>query len=656
MDVNRFKKNEGIIDSKKIIKEIENYEFISFDVFDTLLKRNVHKPSDVFYMVEAIACKENKCYKGFYDRRKTAETLARELSNEEEITLDEVYNAYEKHNYEDIDYLKKLEMRVEQDLLVTNLDIKEVYNYCINSGKKVFIISDMYLPEQFIKSILDQNGFVKYEKLYVSSEYRRTKKTGSLFKIFLKENGLKPYQVTHIGDAYSSDIEIPKKLGINTIHVCKNLLRDKKSYNNKKNSIKLNNLYSFINNTVDTNKSAYYRFGYDSFGPFLWGFTKWLYSNAQLNHIERLYFFSRDGLIMKKAFDILYPDNGVKTFYLEVSRRSLRVPVLSLDSSFENLLSTITVAKMVPIRAIFDGAGLDINHYEKILTQYGFQKDTFFDRKDIENDINLRKLYEEIRGDIDKISKIEFDSMVSYITQKQLKGKFGVVDIGWSGGMQRYLEQVMNIIGIENDVYGYYMGVTDSYTRNIKILPSMKMKGYLFDCFSNAKDYDKRSSFVGLFESLCLEQGGSVKNYAFDGETVKANRYEYEYFENGKPTKEYLRIKKVQEGALHFIKCISNDNMLNQWQYSADELFCNLRKTGANPDIEDVKMFGGFRFYDEGVTSRLAAPRSLLYYTIHPKKAKSDFLSSKWKTGFMKKLFRVKLPYEKIFFSLYKLK
>ena len=39
--------------------------------------------------------------------------------------------------------------------------------------------------------------------------------------------------------------------------------------------------------------------------------------------IKKVYFFSRDGLIMKKAFDLLFQD--VDTYYLEVSRRSLRV-------------------------------------------------------------------------------------------------------------------------------------------------------------------------------------------------------------------------------------------------------------------------------------------------------------------------------------------
>ena len=35
----------------KIIKKIEKYKYISFDIFDTLIKRNVEKPSDIFSAV-----------------------------------------------------------------------------------------------------------------------------------------------------------------------------------------------------------------------------------------------------------------------------------------------------------------------------------------------------------------------------------------------------------------------------------------------------------------------------------------------------------------------------------------------------------------------------------------------------------------------------
>ena len=39
------------IDTEKLISVIKNYDVISFDIFDTFLKRNVKRPTDVFVYV-----------------------------------------------------------------------------------------------------------------------------------------------------------------------------------------------------------------------------------------------------------------------------------------------------------------------------------------------------------------------------------------------------------------------------------------------------------------------------------------------------------------------------------------------------------------------------------------------------------------------------
>ena len=60
------------IDTAGIIKQIEEYDVVSFDIFDTLLKRNIKKPTDVFKYMEK---KYNK--EGFFNERIEAEKRAR---------------------------------------------------------------------------------------------------------------------------------------------------------------------------------------------------------------------------------------------------------------------------------------------------------------------------------------------------------------------------------------------------------------------------------------------------------------------------------------------------------------------------------------------------------------------------------------------------
>lgn len=44
--------NTGRIDSLKPIEQVKVFRIVSFDIFDTLLKRNVEKPTDVFSIME----------------------------------------------------------------------------------------------------------------------------------------------------------------------------------------------------------------------------------------------------------------------------------------------------------------------------------------------------------------------------------------------------------------------------------------------------------------------------------------------------------------------------------------------------------------------------------------------------------------------------
>ena len=622
------------IDVASIINQIEKYDIISFDIFDTLLKRNVKNPTDVFEYIE------NKFNKAdFCEQRIAAEKKARAKKNGIEVTLSDIYAEmpYDFSNEE---------LEVEGELLIANDWILPVYKHALKS-KRVIITSDMYLPEKFICQILEREGLGGYEKLYLSSSVGKTKHSGELFELIIGELG-KENRLIHIGDSYRSDFEIPKKHGIDAIHIPTKI--EKNTFKLKEVGIEENIINSFLNNTSPIGESKYYRFGYEKFGMFLWGYSKWLHKSVKDSGIKDVYFFSRDGLIMKKAFDALY--NDVQTHYLEVSRRSLRVPILWMNYELPHVINMISPSKLVSLTTIFDGVGLDINNYRSLIEKYGFTVETTFDRKELLENKNLNSLYSELGADIEKVSKKEYELLVKYIDQNRLSGKFAIVDIGWSGGMQRYLIETLNKLGIDASIKGYYIGVADYYKRNIEVVPNLDLNGYLFDFLHDKNAKDKRSAFVGLFETLFLEQGGSVKNYRVESENVTANRLPYEYLENGKPTFEYRNVMDIQRGALDFIKRFGDMDL----NVSADTLYEGLSETGLKPKKADVDMFADFRFFDEGETLYLAKPKSIFYYIFHVGNLKRDFLSSRWKIGFMKSLFKISLPYEEMYRAMLKYK
>jgi len=632
------------INFEKIMTQIRNYSIVSFDIFDTLLKRNVYEPKDVFVYIETIL--QNR-YPNFTEKRLFAEKTAREKNKGHEVSLHDIYNEYEGINSREISELMELELMAEEQLLIVNNDILQVYKKCIEQGKIVILISDMYLPESFITHILAREGITGYKKLYLSSTLDKTKSLGNLFSYAINDLAVDNNKLIHIGDSIRSDYKKPKSMGIEAIHISTNI--PKSAFHLDNSNIAHIMLNAFLDNTSPIQDDHYYRFGYEKFGMFLWGYSNWLHKKLLDNNIEKVYFFSRDGLIMKKAFDLLYHDEHITTHYLEVSRRSLRVPILWIDHKLSTVIDMISPSMYLPLRTIFDGVGLEINDYVELIKKYGFDENTSFDRKTVLEEKNLIKLYDELSADVVQVSKAEYEILIQYLKQNHIEGEFAIVDIGWSGGMQRYLDETLSKLNISHKISGYYIGIAQYYIRNIKAVPSLNLNGYLFDFKNDHNAVDKRSAFVGLFETLFLEQNGSVQKYERNGDQIKAKRLPYEYIEDGKFTEEYICVEKIQQGAMDFIKKISNYEIFNLLNFTADELFKGLKQTGLNPNKLDLKLFANFRFFDDGETRYLATPRKLIYYFFHIKTFKEDFLMSRWKIGYMKRLFKININYNKLY-------
>ena len=70
----------------EIINIIKEYEIVSFDIFDTLLKRDVSSPIEVFNLIE------ERVGKDFAVLRMQAEKRARRSLNKEEVTLKDIYS------------------------------------------------------------------------------------------------------------------------------------------------------------------------------------------------------------------------------------------------------------------------------------------------------------------------------------------------------------------------------------------------------------------------------------------------------------------------------------------------------------------------------------------------------------------------------------
>ena len=281
-----------------VLKKTEQFDVITFDVFDTLLIRDVMKPVDVFRFSYGEA--------GRYIRI-LAEMSARRASKTGEVTLADIDKK--------CPFSCKREVAFEKRICRANPLMKSLYDELSKKGKKMYAISDMYLDRKVISGLLKRAGYDL--PVMVSCEQGCDKTSGKLFRLFLEKNSLKASDVLHIGDSKTSDYEGAHKAGIKCLLYNKHTNQLSYTDYSKKNY----ELAAFINHGLYEEKEPVGKIGYEIIGPIILAFCQWVHENYKEVGFERLYFLARDMRFTYEVYRMLYPDDDAR--YLCVSRKSL---------------------------------------------------------------------------------------------------------------------------------------------------------------------------------------------------------------------------------------------------------------------------------------------------------------------------------------------
>jgi len=318
------------------ISHINDAKIVSFDVFDTLLLRPYLRPADLFYHLEQI---ENR--PGFAIKRQEAEHAARSEAvkmGKDDCTYDTIYE-----NIEDrYKSMKDKELALEMQVLTANPEMKQIWDYAKAQGKKIIVMTDMYLPVDFIAKVLKKAGFVGYDKLYVSSDVGKLKGTGSLFKHVIDDLGMAPSDILHIGDNPRSDIRPAKKNGLRTAQYRMvsaqyfDANRRVRKFADEHGgdlfySIALSLVaWRWHKREIGLEQPDYWTdLGYELGGPACYSFMRWVEREANKRGIDRLLIVARDGWVLQKIFDSFKTD--VKTSYIYASRHVCNTAILDYD-------------------------------------------------------------------------------------------------------------------------------------------------------------------------------------------------------------------------------------------------------------------------------------------------------------------------------------
>ncbi len=202
----------------QIKEQIDNHKLISFDFFyDTLCYRIMPEPEVVF---DLVGLKHR--IPDFRALRQQAQTLAFQrmlAAGRKEITLADIYDGIQVGGSSREELLES-ELAFERALTRPSAAACALFEYAKAAGKRVVVVSDMYLPGYFIAGLCRDFG-LDAERVFVSSDCNATKRdTGELYHQVAAAMGVAPADIAHIGDNYVSDVQRAQSRGLTGIHYC----------------------------------------------------------------------------------------------------------------------------------------------------------------------------------------------------------------------------------------------------------------------------------------------------------------------------------------------------------------------------------------------------------------------------------------------------
>ena len=554
-------------------------EIVTFDIFDTLLMRAVAEP---YHVNEIIRLKVEDLLSRNFDfstLRIKAEAEARRIKGGD-VTLDDIYKSFAKLAKLDDKTCKKireLEVATEVELILPRKEIVTWFNELRDKyGKKIWLVSDMYLQTPDLERLLKRCGVEGYDKLLISCETGLRKDTAAIWDKFIGEELVG--KLIHVGDNETSDIQLPSDRGFDVYHVM-----------NALNLFTLTPFGKMLAESLDKKKSLYagmllgvvlakkfqspfalneqmtprpgrivlqnFRdFGYWFFGTPLLTFILWLIQSTREDGIKRILFLARDGYFLQPLYKFVCDLLNVEPLpsdYFYASRRAVTVASIRELDDTEDLLS---------LR--FEGT---LKHFFKVR----FGLDAGDDTKIYLPDNSTKIVAEEIKNHATEIlshAATERSNYEQYI--KNLGGSFekvGVVDMGYSGTIQYHLQRLTKKI-----FTGYYFAT--SIVNRFGEEAQDRMHG----CFTENDDYATTTSAVYryqlLFESILTAPDAQLQYFDATGKPV---------FGEPEPGQiHFEEIKEVHEGIKDFCRDVLetfgdmilrvpiDKNFVDAWIYS----------------------------------------------------------------------------------------
>ncbi len=556
-------------------------DVVSFDIFDTLFIRRVHDPDMLklpvarFVAAKAEALGLNGwSWQKVQKLRDQLEQKQRAETGKKFADHEACYPDYMGQMLGQIFGSEKLasilaevtdyELLVENSMLVPRTGFVSWLKELHGQGKRIFLISDIYLPASHLKRLVDHAGFSHLvEDTISSADSFLAKASGEAFPLLQKRYELDPDRWLHVGDNPVSDGFRAAEFGIWAFvlrdgleNMRKGLARRYFHYGQGRPFFRGRALQQVMLPLEDENKPhpPLYVEGYNFLAPLLGSFIQRIYEKVKTQQIPHIYFLSREGWMFQKCWNevipTLYPASSLpSSSYLYVSRMALAGAACAYQGlTPDNVAIAFLPAGNRDFRDISRIFKLDVDKLSSHLARFGLRPDTslspVYKETSPENVEGLKNLLQDdlFQDEIRAQTRPSNDALIAYLEQQQFfsHSDVAIVDIGWLGTIQRFLYEAVK----HRQDRPRFHGMLFAATRGIAYPETADntLEGLIYD----RNRFDLAGSSVlyarDLFEEACraphptlngyrlTEKGPELEFRTEDDETGRAEKIQDEHY------------------------------------------------------------------------------------------------------------------------------
>lgn len=519
--------------------QLDEFDLISFDIFDTLLFRAVSAPSDVFCRIWHKAKQENpQCCdlsgEEFRKLRIEAERRARNRRESREVFLEDIYAEMPHFLCPDMKWLMGLELAYEKECCYCNPQIYRFLQKAVLLEKKVVLLSDMYLTKTQICSLLKANGIDTelFNSIIISCDHGCSKQSGKLYQVLKEQYPSIPVnRMLHIGDNKNSDYGQALAAGLCAYHY--DVIPDKlysiydyeKIRHNtpQKGLLSLRKLAASGYQGDDVQKRLCFELGASVVGPFLSLYITHVVERLKALSIYRIYPFMREGFLLG---ELLRKEAGYQGYALEVhpiyiSRKVTYLP--SIETVNREEIENLIGARNLTIGEAILMLGLRLEDFPELKDDHDMPfKETHLhkvgglsDGLTVKEHFVRKVLEPQNITTIEGYIKNERKKLVAYLKQEigDLE-HIATIDIGFFGRIQMWMEKCLDLEEVPHRMKHFLaIGLVGD-----KVYDGIDFEGYYSTYAENMDLISTIHRTTDVLEKMISVPEGSTVGYAYDDE------------------------------------------------------------------------------------------------------------------------------------------